>query len=182
MNWIIITLIGYLFVALHQGLAPVFSIDTPWGTATPRLVLVFAVYLGLLAPTAGVVWAWALIGFVLDLLTALPGQGVIIGPYTIGYLIGAIVVLQLRSMVLRTHPVSHAFCVLGAGVAVHGVVSAIMGIRQIYDPAAGYDGLHDAAVRMLAVAYTVPFAAVLAWPLIKAAPAFGFSAARGARA
>lgn len=178
MNVIVVVLVGYLFIALQQGLAPAFDVTMRWGTLTPQLVLIFAVYLGLLAPVNTVVWAWAAIGLSMDLLTPTAEGALLIGPYTVSYLAGAFVVRQLRGMVLRTHPISHAFCVIGAGLAVHLVVTAIFGIRQVYDPIDGYAALRDMGARVLAVLYTAPFAAAIAWPMIRGSVIFGFAPAR----
>jgi hypothetical protein len=183
MNWLVFAIFVYLFLAVQLGLAPLFSIDVQFagGDLTPQFMLMFAVYVGLFAPRSAVFVAWTVIGLLLDLTTTLPGGVVLIGPYALGCLAGAAVIIQLRVMVLRTHMFSHGFCVAVCVLAVQLFVVAALAVRNLYDPLPGYLPLRDLALRALIALYSAVVMIPLAWPLIKATPIFGFQVTKSVR-
>lgn len=174
MNWLIFGLFGYLFLAMHLGLAALFQVETNWGLVVPQFTLMYAVYIGFFAPRGAVMWAWALLGFALDLLSVYAHGAVLIGPYTLGMLAGALVVVQLRTMVMRTHPISHAFCVGACGLGVELAAVGVMAVRSFYDAVPGGSPLGMLGVRLLAVGYTALLALPVAWVLVRLLPVFSF--------
>jgi len=182
MNWTIFAIFAYVFAALQVGLAPVIALDGRFGPVVPRFDLVLVTFIGLFAATRATLTAWAVMGLVIDL--AMPphvGGVTLIGPYTIGFLFGGFAVLQLRTLVLRTHPLSMAFCTMAAGLAAQLVVVLIFTIRSWYDPAfAEYRAVADLIARSLGLLYTAAFALLLALPLVRLVPVFGLQLSKHA--
>jgi len=182
MNWTIFAIFAYVFAALQVGLAPVIALDGRFGPIVPRFDIVLVVFIGLFASPKPTLVAWAVMGLLIDL--ALPphaGGVTLIGPYTIGFLFGGFAVLQLRTLVLRTHPLSLAFCTMAAGLAAQLVVVLIFTIRSWYDPLfANYQAVGDLTARALGLAYTAAFALLLAFPLIRMVPVFGLQLSKHA--
>lgn len=174
MNWLVYALFAYLFLAMHHGLAAALQVQTNWGLVVPQFVLIYAVFIGFFAPRRVVMWAWGLLGFALDLLFVYAGGAVLVGPCTLGMLAGAVVVIQLRSMVLRTHPISHGFCVAACGLGYELVAVGVLAVRNFYDAAPGGSPLGMLGVRLLAVAYTAALAVPIAWVLVRLISVFGF--------
>ena len=112
MNWLVFAGFAYVSVALQSGLTPVWTVA---GT-TPNLLLILAVFVGVSAGRTTVLWACLVLGLLLDLLPApLSGQGVVLGPQAVGYLVGGYAVLQLRGMMFRDSVPSIVLMVLVAG-------------------------------------------------------------------
>lgn len=182
MNWTLFAIFAYLFAALQAGLAPVIALDGRFGPIIPRFDFVLVVFVGLFASPKPTLVAWAAMGLLIDL--ALPphaGGVTLIGPYTIGFLFGAFAVLQLRTLVLRTHPLSLAFCTVTAGLAVQLVVVLIFTVRSWYDPPfANYSATADLTARAMGLLYTAIFALLLAFPLVRMVPVFGLQLSKHA--
>jgi len=174
-NWIIFAILAYLAAALQDGLVPTLLIQAPVGEVRPNLLLILAVFLAMHAPSRVVLLTWAALGLILDILTVdYAGGAVLLGPYTFGFLAGAVVALQLRQVVLKHHVFSLAFCTAVCGTGVALIVVGIFGFRNLYDPLAGYSPLADLAARVLGVLYTAVLALPLSWPLIRWQSIFSF--------
>jgi cell shape-determining protein MreD len=177
MNWAVYALLIYVAAVLQKGVAPLLEIPMPTGgAAAPRFELLIAVLAGLFAGPRTTVLAWALVGLAIDLLEVPGGDTVLIGPHTLGFMVGGWVILQLRTMVLRTHPFSVAFCAVGAGLAAQLVVVAIYAIRSWYDPIPDYAATGELGLRFVSLLYTGGVAIILALPLLKLTGLLGLSA------
>ncbi len=182
MNWTVFAIFAYLFVAMQQGLAGLFLIPLGGGQILPRFELVLVVFVALFAPMRTVLFAWAIVGVLIDLVSTTATGATLIGPHAIAYLAGGIVVLQLRTMVLRTHPLSHAFGVFCSALAVALVLVAIYSIRDwSYGGEADYPATADLIHRVLGGVYTAALAMVITWPLVRIIPVFGLQLSRTAR-
>lgn len=186
MNWLVFSILAYVFTALQLGLSPTLAIDSRFGPIAPHIELALLVLPGLFAPSRQAVLSWAIMGLVIDLAAqpyAMTPAGAvysIIGPYALAYAAGGYVVLQLRTLVVRTHPLSWCFASGVGGAAAMLVITGILTIRVWYDPAMQIRPSAELAARMLDVLYTAPFALLLAWPLMKLAPAAGLQTSKGA--
>jgi len=182
-NWTVFAIFAYVFLAVQNGLAPVMRLASDWqyGPVTPRLELILAVFVGLFAARGTTLAAWAIMGLAVDLLTEYPEGLTLIGPFTLGFLAGGVILHYVRGMVLRTHPLSLAFCVFVCGLAVQLIVVAIFTVRAWYDPMPGFSGGSALLGRILGMVYTAALALVLAWPLMKTVNLFGLQTSRQVR-
>ena len=198
MSWRIFAILAFVFLAVQEGLAPALSISgTELGDFRPQFILLLAVMVGLGAAGQQNLTAWAVLGLIMDLATVRPmtdGTGLtFIGPYTFGFMAGAIVAQQLRGVVHRRHPLSVAFMVLVCGLAVHLVVVCILGLRNwlaistsLYAPpmqgwTSGWPATRELGRGLIEVAYTAVFGFLLAAPLFRLHVLLGFSAGRSRR-
>jgi hypothetical protein len=177
-NWIAFIVVAYIFEALQQGLAPAMAIRSRFGSVEPRFDLALLAMVGLFATGRLTVWIWALAGLLVDLLAVYAGGKLILGPNALGYIAGAYIVLQVRMLVLRTHPISLAFTVVCSGAAAMLVTVAVFSIRNWYDPLPGYSAVAALAADGLGLIYSAIVALLLAWPLIKIAPWLGLPTAK----
>lgn len=177
---------AYLLLAVQISLADVMSITTRFGPISPRFVLLLAVFVALAAPPMVVMWASAILGMLIDLTTtwALPGGGALtlIGPYTLGYIAGAYVLLQVRSMLFRQHPLTVGSMMLVGGAAVQIIVVAVFTIRAWYEPVAGWSATSELVARSLTLLYSAAIGTLLAIPLCQLTPLFGFTSLKTAGA
>ncbi len=190
MNWTIYAIFVYVFLAVQTGFAPALELASDWryGPVAPRFELILVVFVGLLAARGTTIAAWVIVGALVDLLTVYPSGGggdglTLIGPYTLGFLVGALVLHQIRGMVLRTHPLSMAFCVFVCGLTVSLVVVALFTIRSWYDGASmpGFSGAAELFARILSTVYTAALALLFAWPLLKTTNLLGLQLSRQSR-
>jgi len=138
----VFAIVAYVLLAAQIAVAPAISVETPAGLIEPRFVLLLAVFVGLYAPARAAITACLILGLLLDLASTWPTSATrdltLIGPYTLGYFAGGYVLLQTRTMLVRHHPLSIAFMMLLAGVAVQLVVVAVFEARGWYQPLEGW--------------------------------------------
>jgi hypothetical protein len=183
MNWAMFAIFAYLFTAAQTGLMPQLSVEVGWASApvVPNIILLLGVTVGFYAPEHTTLLAWALIGLLVDLTSGYPMGGAagdlkLIGPNVLGYLAGGYVVLQLRQIVFRQHPLSSGFAMFVCGLAAQLIVVLIMTLRNIYDPMPAWSALPQLLVRVLGLAYGAGIGVLLAVVMNRIAPAFGFQA------
>jgi len=182
MNWTVFVIMAYLFVAMREGLGGLFMVSTGWGNVTPHFEWVLVMFIALFAPARQALIAWAIMGVMIDLVTTSRSGATLFGPHALGYIAGGIVVVQLRVTVLRTHPLSHAFCTFCAGLAASLVIVLILSLRNwFYTADAPYAPLADLVNRLLCAMFTAAMAMVMTWPLLKLVPVFGLQLSRTAR-
>ena len=187
MRWPVFLIVAYLVMVLQVGLAPHIGFDTRFGRVEPQVVLLLAVFVALSAPTATTVVACSILGFLLDLASvysvvryndagAVIQQSplVLVGPYTLGYMIGGYMVVQFRPMLFRQHPMTVAAMMFICGAAVHITVAAIFTARRFYEPLEGFTAQAELAKRGMSLLYSAGIGLVLALPLGVLAPYFGF--------
>ncbi len=132
MNWIVFTITAYVLFALQAGLAPAWA----FGNATPNLLLILAVFVGVSAARHATPWALLILGVLLDLQPGpLAEHGVILGPHALGYLVGAYAVLQLRNLLFRESLLTiviMVFAVGGFAALIEAVVYALRGLPWMF--------------------------------------------------
>ena len=179
MRWFVFFVFAYVLLAMQVGLASGVSIDTSWGPVQPLFVLPLAVFVGLSAAPATSLLAWAALGVLLDVTTTWGNGATFIGPYTLGYIAGHYVVNQMRTMLVKRHPLALSFMTILAGAAVQLIVVAVFAARNFYDPIPGWVGSQHLILRAMGLLYTAGVAAVLAIPLNALATVFGFRSDKG---
>ncbi|MEX0884814.1 MAG: hypothetical protein WD009_00100 [Phycisphaeraceae bacterium] len=178
MNWLVFLLLAYAAAALESGLRGLLVI----GSTTPSFLIVLAVYVGLLAPASVVPWAWLVLGVVADLQPGPLAEGPIVGPMALGYLVGGVLVLQLRKLLFRESALALVACVLAAGAAAHLVAVALLTARGwgwiLAEPIAGFSPADQLATRALDLVYSALLALPVGLVLLRTTKIWGF-ASRG---
>jgi len=182
MRWTVFALAAYAALALQVGLARHVSL----GSAQPQIVLLLAVFVALSAPTRTAVVACGILGLFMDLLASpyvlaatatlepAPQAATILGPYTLGYMAGGYLVVQLRPMLFRHHPLTMAAMALAAGAEAHLLVVGLLWLRNWYEPIEGFIASAELGVRGLGLLYTAGLGLLLAYPAKWITPAFAF--------
>ncbi|MDZ4753988.1 MAG: hypothetical protein SGJ11_05770 [Phycisphaerae bacterium] len=183
MTWPTFLILLVVAVVLDSSFAPVFAIEGVQPDFTPALVVFVAMYAA--RPTT--MWAAFVGGLLVDLTTPALFEGLrpyqLIGPTILGYVFGAMVVIPLRTIVVRKNPLAFGFLVVLFAIAAMLVTTSIHSARGWY---AGtlppWMEEEQTALRWMwhgtleAVASGV-LAILLAWPLQRMLGAFGFSGA-----
>lgn len=174
MNWLVFTLLAYVTMAAQLGLGSLLVIETRYGMLQPRLELILLVAAATAGATRPAIGACVALGLAVDLATPHAGGAIVIGPYTLGFAAAAIVVLQLRTALMRGHPLSIVFCVIAGGLATGLVTAGIWSLRAaFYGPPPGFSGLGYLTDQLLSVGYTALIALPLAWPVRRLMPRLG---------
>lgn len=176
MNWLIFALFAFVLLALEIGLAPLLAVGD--GIA-PSFVLILAAYIGLLAPAALVPWALLILGLAVDLQPDPVPEATVLGPLALGYLAGALVVLQLRSLVFRESIISLAAMIFAMGIFVHLVAVALLTARGLgfvtNEPIPGFSASQQLVQRFLELVYTAALAVPVGYLLFKSTSLWQFA-------
>jgi hypothetical protein len=177
MKWWMLAIAAYVLLGLQVAFKAL-SVSTPYGPIDVEFILLLAVWIGLWAPPQMVVPVCGLLGVLLDLTTPLDvmqlgadGQVVgktaltLVGPYTLGYFAAGGLLLQMRPMLFRQHPLTVASMVVAAGAAAHMVVAGVFTARAIYEPLAGWSGSGELIRRAMGLLLTGAVAFAFAIPL-----------------
>ena len=181
MNWIVFAIAAYLFIALEVGLRPLFLASE----VEPSFVLILAVYIGLMAPSQALVWAFLILGALLD-LAAGPISGVyILGPSALGYLVGSCAIIQFRGLVFRESLFSLAVMTIVAGIFIHLTIVFIYTFRGFGvitgEPVAQWSATGQLFNRLLELFYTAALAFPVGWLLYKTTPIWDFPGKKNKR-
>lgn len=155
-------ILAYLVVATQFALANTLG----WGEATPNLVLLLVIFIGLHAPTEPALVAGFVLGLMHDVITS---HG--IGAYTLAYPLIAALTVQLRSAMYADHLVTHVAMplLLGLGLTIYlWVRQMIRGWFFVEEPTITFSR------RMLEVLATAALAIPAIWLLRKTRRAFAF--------
>ena len=153
------------------------------GGTVPGLAGTLAVFLVLSAPRRAALWACLSIGLLLDFNVEALYNGSpyhLIGPYTLGFLFGANLLLPLRSMVFSRNPLTFGLLTFLFLFAVTIIYLALWRIRGFYAgslPVWGTDSAVTQFGRLLLWAlYSGGIAIPIGWALVRTTPIWGFSA------
>ena len=121
MRWSVFILATLVALAFDASLGTILRI----GESQPRLVLCVVVFALLSAPRVHAMRIAFLAGLLTDLLAPVirpdGTQLVVIGPWTLGFALGALAVVPLRSLLYHRNPISSAFA-----TGVFAVLSAVV--------------------------------------------------------
>ncbi len=191
MRWSGLMLSVYLALVLQVGLGPHLVLGGGALRGEPQFQLILIVFFSLfLQPRAAMTIA-ALTGAMTDLATVYSvvlldpaGQAVektgvvLLGPYVLGYLAGSYLVVHLRPMLLRQHPMTLAMMTLVGGAAVYLVVLVILTTRMWYEPIWGFSAKAQLVMRLGGLVYSGALALLLSRPLAALAPWWGIAPAK----
>jgi hypothetical protein len=152
------------------------------GGTVPGLAGTLAVFLVLAAPRRAALWACLSIGLLLDFNVEALYDGSpyhLIGPYTLGFLFGANLILPLRSMVFSRNPLTFGLLTFLFLLAVTIVYLAIWRVRGFYADTLPVWGTESAVTqfsRLLVWAlYSGAIAIPVGWLLVRTTPIWGFT-------
>jgi hypothetical protein len=188
MRWSVFFIFAYVFLAIETGL----DVLLEFGQVAPSFMLVLAVFIGLSAPRTSVIWSMLALGLLTDVTRdySTVDQQVLrlIGPATLGYLAGAVVVLQLRPMVYRDSVIALVVMVFVVGIFVYLVTVAMLTIRSlpflpwsIGDPIAGWSAASELVTRFSELVYCAIVAVPLGILLLRTEKLWAFQLAKGSR-
>lgn len=173
MRWLVFFIFAYLAFALDQGLSVLWAQLLGGWSASPSFMLVFAMFISLWAPPRATFVAWLILGALTDLSIPRGVTGVaigeeaywVLGPATLGYLLGAYAAVETRTLFLRDSPLGLAAITFFAGAFVHLVTIALLTWRGVHfplgEPIPGWSGTSQVFQHALELFYT----AILAIPL-----------------
>ncbi len=177
MNWITFIIAAFIAYVLDTGLRGLLALPQPDGGVSPSFLLVLMVYVGMLAPVSSVVWASLVCGALVDLRGGPVGEP-ILGPSSLGFLLGGYAVIQLRSLVFRESVATLAVMTFVAGILVQLATVMLYQVRNFgITPAESIGGWSaaDALVRsFFLLLYSAAAAVPAGWLLFRLMGAFGF--------
>jgi len=143
----------------------------------PSFTLILLVFIGLCAPSRVLGIAAVVLGILVDLQPG-PMAVPIIGPAALGYLAGAYVLVQLRSLVFRESVIAFASLVFVVGIAVQLVTVAMYTLRglpwPLAQPLVGWSASGELVHRFLMLVYTTLLALPIGYVLLRSAAWWGF--------
>lgn len=181
MRWTVFGVAAFTFLVLEMSVSNVFVVRS-LGNIAPSFVAVLAVFIAFFAPRMTALWACWLLGLLVDLSIYIPHgtdrPGPFIGPHAIGYSIACLMVLYVRSMLLRNRSLTVAVITVLFVATVNLVAIAFYAVQGCY-PGEGVawtaHGWGGEIVRRLGVAaYSGALALLLARPLIWTVPVWYF--------
>jgi len=184
MRWPVFFTLAYLALGVELGLAPLWSI----GGVTPSPVWVLVVFVAMSAPPTIAIWSALLMGAALDLSHIYGTAGgvtdlVLIGPMTLGFLVGAWVTLQFRSAVYRGSPIALAVMTALAGAFAFLVATAVVAARAFpfltNEPIENWTASGELVHRALQLLYTTCLAIPMGSLLLRLVRWFGFEPSKG---
>ncbi len=176
MNWAVFAIASWLLFGLELGVRA--QLGPSW--MAPSFVFPLLVFVTLFAPAATAYWAALILGTVTDLTNLVEiadggGRMVIVGPYALGYLVAAQLVLTLRGVMIRRNPLTMAFLAIVASVVAHVVVVAFMTAHKLYGEPIAWSAGAELARRLGVSAATGVSAFALSLIFFPLSAALGFS-------
>jgi hypothetical protein len=185
MNWLVFTITTYICLLMQVGLTSLLGVPDAAGVS-PDYLLIFAVFVGMQAPSRMVGWAMLAIGLCANLLPGPIADGPVLGPEALGYLAGAFAVLQFRTLVFRESVISLAIMVVVVGIFMQLAIVALYTARGLPpllgQPIPNWDIWDEMFYRFLMLLYSAVVALPIGFVLLKLTPLLNFtSAQRGER-
>jgi rod shape-determining protein MreD len=132
MRWGVFVIALAIFLVMDQSFLQVLAL----GSVFPGVCGTLVVYVAMFSPRSTSLWAAFICGLMLDLgspdlLTT--GQSIhVIGPYALGFTLGAYLVVLLRSIMVRRNPLTIAMLLIPCLLASSVVYLAIWSLRGFY--------------------------------------------------
>jgi len=175
MNWPVFAVLAYLLLGLERGLRDTLAI----GAVQPSFLLALGAFVALSAPPMHAVWACLVLGLTLDLTGGWPMVDVpaqpLIGPYALGGVLMAQVILTMRGKLVRHHLATLAVLTLFGVLAAQIVVVALLSVQKLTGAPLAFSPGYELLVRLGSAAYTALLSVPIGFLLIAAAPLLGFT-------
>ena len=173
----------FAYVGLALDISFMQAFRFKWGAIVvwPSVLTTVAVFVALFAPRMTALWACLALGALVDLAArdpALAQISPVLGPHALGYVFGAVTILQLRAMVFRRRAITLGFLTALFVLCASLVVVAIYVIRSWFPATAVHwtdlRPMHEVLRRFVMALYCGLFAIPLGWLLIRTIPFWGF--------
>ncbi len=180
MSWPVVLLVAYVLFGVELALKHALSLGE---SIAPSFVVPFVVFVGLHTRPTAALWTAIAAGIVIDLTS--PHPTVVVGPHALGLMLGVAACLQLRTLMIRRHPVTLIVLSVLAAAVMNVVALTVLALRDTY-PGVWADpfelGLRGQIVsRFYSSLYTAAAALVLVPLLFPLTPVFRFKDQHGHR-
>jgi hypothetical protein len=188
MRWSVFAIFAFVLLVLEVGLCPLLHVSGGLGWVCPSFLLILGAFVATWAPGSVVLWAMLILGFLVDLQPLPVGDGVtvaaIIGPHSLGFLLGGFAMLQVRTLFYRDSLLALAAMVFVGGIFVHLAAVALLTARGIAlpflsDPVAGWNTADQLFHRFWQLVYSATAAVPVGYVLRRCQRLFGFEGAKG---
>lgn len=176
MNSLVLILITWVFFGAELGLRDALRLgSTP---IAPSFVFVLLSFVAIAARPQLVLWCALAMGLLTDLtspieLTTAAPPATVVGPYALGYLLAAQLIVSMRALLMRANPPTLGFTA-GVGYAVAQiVVVAILTLRLWMGQPFDWHPTHELLQRLGSAAYTGVLGFILSFVLVPMSPLFG---------
>jgi len=180
MNWIVFAFISYFFLGMDAGLCGFFEVHVGTHEVSPSFVLILITFIAFMAPTLPALWAGLILGLLLDLTGNYSGA-VVIGPYALGSVLGVALILQIRSIIYRRHPLTLTLLTFSGGMLMQLLAIFLISVRSLFGSwfevyeAFEWSTMTALSDGFLMVLYSALLALPIGWGLHRTSPIFGFA-------
>lgn len=191
MRWPTLAFFAYILLGLEQGLAVALAQPGHY-SASPGLLLILAVFIGLSAPASMALWSALVLGVLYDLahpimISEVHGMtdAVIVGPGAIAFLLATLVLLKSRGLVYRGSLWSILIFTFVAGIFVHLSIVLIFALRSLSflfmpgEQIIGWSWSGELVNRFISLICTTTLAFPIGWVLLRCVTLFGFEPVKG---
>jgi rod shape-determining protein MreD len=172
----VVAIMAYVVLGLEVAVKPALAISPSGFRFDPTFVVPFITFIALAGPTVPVLWTALIMGVVVDLYTQRDaGHLVVLGPYALGYMAGAYLVLVMRGLMFRRSPLSMIFLSILATAISELVVVFLLTLRHVvFNSPEFWSAGAELTNRLLGAGYTALSAGVLSLILFPLTSLFGF--------
>lgn len=187
MRWSVVVIVAFVLLVLEKGFATTLEV----ADVLPSFLLVFTVFMALVAPVEVVPWCAILLGLVTDFTTPYATAGgmsdyAVIGPHALGFFAAGYISVQMRGLMFRDSPWSIGAMVCIAGIFAHLVIVALLNLRGLpfltAEPVGQWNWADQLVYRFFGLLYSALVAIPIAYLLIRLEPLMGITASGNRRA
>ncbi len=178
MRWHVFAILALIALIFETGLIDAIHIQN----VKPSVCAALATFVALSAPRITALWSCLILGLLLDLSSDLSLDANetlhLIGPHTLGYVAGGLLVLQVRTTVFRRRPLAIGAMTILFALTASTVVMTIYTVRSWYPDGLPYWAdttlLGEIVCRFFAAIYSGLFGVPLGWMFVRLMPLWQF--------
>lgn len=174
MRWPVVLVVAYLLIGIEAVVPRELAVGPT--SIAPSFILPFIVFVAMFAPAMKAYWTALLCGLAIDLLSPRGAMLVVPGPYALGFLAAAFLIVTIRTIINRNTVAVVVFSMLGTAIA-QIVIVALLTFRSMYtdQDVMVWSPTQELVQRMLASLYTGVTAFGLSFLLFPMLKTFGFA-------
>lgn len=188
MRWLVFFIFTFVLLTLEVGLRPLWALPIgPYRDAAPSLLLILGIFISINASAGVVISAMLLLGSLCDLTQPIGKlepvrEIVLIGPAALGFFLGGLLTLRLRTLVFRDSIITLVVMTFTVGLFIHLATVLIIGARAWLptDPIPDWHVASQLMQRAMGVIYSAVIAIPLGMLLKRSRRSWQFYASRGA--